>query len=118
MLQDHPPILETRTMLPNRFLNWSKCLMNGLQTQRASTRTRRRRWMPVAGVEQLESRQLLSAVPIAAVTSPSVSDPGAVTVTAPTPRSNIQQGPMAFIVNATGTVTIGPPGTGPGTGVF
>jgi hypothetical protein len=105
-------------MLPNSFLHMSKCLMNGLQKQRASTRTRRRRWMPVVGVEQLESRQLLSAVPIAAVTSPSVSDPGAVTVTAPKPETNIQQGPMGFMVNATGTVTIGPTGTGPGTGVF
>jgi hypothetical protein len=105
-------------MLPNRFRHLSKCLMNGLQTQRISTRKRRRRWMPVVGVERLESRQLLSAVPIAAVTSPSVSDPGAITVTAPKPESNIQQGAMAFIVNAIGTVTIGPPGTGPGTGIF
>ncbi|HXY34942.1 MAG TPA: hypothetical protein VEI07_11990 [Planctomycetaceae bacterium] len=91
--------------------------MNGLQRQRASARTRRRRWMPVIGVEQLESRQLLSAAPIAAVSSPSVGDPGAVTVTAPKPENNIQQGAMAFIVSASGTVTIGPAGTGPGTGL-
>jgi hypothetical protein len=107
-----------RAMLPIRLLHLSKRWLSGLQKERASTRRRRGRWMPVVGLEQLESRQLLSAVAIAALSSPSVSDPEAVAVTAPKPESNIQQGAMAFIVGANGTVTIGPAGTGPGTGTF
>jgi Bacterial Ig domain len=92
-------------------------LIDPARKSRPARRSRRGRWTPTSAIEQLETRQLLSATVTgaaanAATTSPAADPPPAPTITLPMPENNMQRGPMGFTVDSSGNVSIVGPGTG------